>query len=125
MAALAVTSMLTVTGFNDQVPILPESRLEWIEVVQYTASIALAFIAGNILAHLIFSVLPKIMARGGRPNVLAYKIAGALGQHVGEEQMRRRARTIQDLLTTVGPLAGVAATVGGSVYAGLKGVFGW
>jgi hypothetical protein len=125
MAALAVICMLTVTGLNDNVPIVPGSRIEWLEVIEYTASIALAFVTGNILAYLIFYVLPKTMARGGRPNVVAYKIAGALGQHVGEEQMRRRARTIQDLLSTVGPLAGVAITAGGSVYAGLKGVFGW
>jgi hypothetical protein len=65
------------------------------------------------------------MAQGGKPNALAYSIARLLGQHVGEEQLRRRARIIQDLLVTVGPLAGVAATAGGSVYAGLKGVFGW
>jgi hypothetical protein len=125
MAALAVTCMLTVTGLNDNVPIVPASRIEWLEVIEYTASIALAFVTGNILADLIFYVLPKTMARGGKPNVVAYRIAGALGQHVGEEQMRRRARTIQDLLSTVGPLAGVAITAGGSLYAGLKGVFGW
>ena len=43
----------------------------------------------------------------------------------GEEQLRRRARTIQDLLRTVGPLMGIAATAGGSIYAGLKSIFGW
>jgi hypothetical protein len=125
MAALAVTCMLTVTGLNDQVPIVPESRIEWLEVIEYAASIALAFVTGNILAYLIFYVLPRTMAHGGKPNMVAYKIAGVLGQHVGEEQMRRRARTIQHLLSTVGPLAGVAITAGGSVYAGLKGIFGW
>jgi len=38
--------------------------------------------------------------------------------------MRRRARRIQDLIQTVGPLAGVVVTAAGSVYTGLKGVFG-
>jgi hypothetical protein len=65
------------------------------------------------------------MAQGGKPNALAYKIAGVLGQHVGQEQLRRRARTIQDLLTTAGPLVGIVATAGGSIYAGLKGILGW
>ncbi|HEY0848756.1 MAG TPA: hypothetical protein VGD96_02515 [Bradyrhizobium sp.] len=46
------------------------------------------------------------------------------GQHVGEDTMRRRARRIQDLMQTVGPLAGVVATAAGSVYTGLKGMFG-
>ena len=124
-AALAVICMLTVTGVNDNVPIIPGPWIEWREVIEYIASIALAFVTGNILGFLIFDVLPKTMAQGGKPNAVAYKIAGLLGRHVGEEQLRRRARTIQDLMTTAGPLLGVVATLGGSLYAGLKGVFGW
>ncbi len=124
-AALAVTCMLTVTGFNDNVPIVPGPWVEWREVIDYVASIVLAYVTGNILGFLIFDVLPKTMTQGGKPNALAYRIAGVLGQHVGEEQLRRRARTIQDLLTTAGPLVGIVVTAGGSVYAGLKGFFGW
>jgi hypothetical protein len=47
-----------------------------------------------------------------------------VGQHVGEDAMRRRARRIQDLMQTVGPLAGVVATAAGSIYTGLKGMLG-
>jgi hypothetical protein len=47
-----------------------------------------------------------------------------LGQHVGEEGMRRRARRIQDLMQTAGPLSGVVATAAGSIYTGLKGILG-
>ena len=50
------------------------------------------------------------------------KVARFLGQHVGDEQLRRRARLIQNLMQTAGPLVGVAATAVGSVYAGLKGI---
>ena len=50
-------------------------------------------------------------------------IARMLGEHVGRETMRRRARRIQDLIQTVGPLAGVIVTAAGSIYTGLKGVF--
>jgi hypothetical protein len=123
-ASLSVTSMLTVTGFHDQVPILPGPWVEWREVIEYGASIFLALIAGNILGGLIFQVLPRVLAQGGKPNAAAFKLARALGQHVGEEQLRRRARLIQDLLQTAGPLAGIAVTGIGSVYAGLKGVLG-
>jgi hypothetical protein len=125
MAIIAVTCMLTVTGLNDHVPIMPGPWVEWREVIEYAASMALAFVSGHILGLLIFQVLPKTMVHGGKPNALAYKLARGLGQHVGEEQLRRRARTIQDLLRTFGPLAGITMTVGGSVYTGLKGVFGW
>jgi hypothetical protein len=124
-AALAVIGMLTVTGINDNVAILPASWIEWREVMEYMASIALAYVTGNLLGSLVFDVLPKTMSHGGKPNPVAYRIAGLLGQHVGEDQLRRRARTIQDLMRTAGPLVGIAASAGGSIYAGLKGIFGW
>jgi hypothetical protein len=123
-AALSVLCMLTVTGLNDNVPILPASRGEWREVLEYGTSIALALGSGNILGHMVFQVLPRILSQGGKPNAAAFRIARLLGAHVGEEQLRRRARLIQDLLQTVGPLAGVVVTAVGSVYAGLKGVIG-
>jgi hypothetical protein len=124
-AILAILCMLTVTGVNDDVPIIPGPWIEWREAIEYAVSIALAFVTGNILGSLVFQVIPKIMAGGGKPNALAYSMARALGQHVGAEQLRRRARIIQDLLVTVGPLGGMVVTAGGSLYAGLKAVFGW
>ncbi|MDB5584525.1 MAG: hypothetical protein JWR80_9701 [Bradyrhizobium sp.] len=123
-AAIAVTCMLVVTGINDRVPILPGPWVEWREVIEYTLSIALAFVSGNILGFMMFEVLPKTMAQGGKPNAVAFRIAGLLGQDVGDEHLRRRARVIQDLMTTAGPLLGVVATAAGSVYAGLKGIIG-
>jgi hypothetical protein len=124
-ATVAVTCMLVVTGLNDKVPIIPDTWLDWREVIEYVISIALAFGTGNILGFLLFDVLPRTVSHNGKPNAFAFVIAGMLGQHVGEEQMRRRARRIQDLLRTAGPLMGIVMTAAGSVYAGLKGVFGW
>ena len=123
-AAVSVLSMLTVTGIHDHVPILPEAWIEWREVFEYGASILLAFVSGNILSVVIFQVLPRVLTQGGKPNAFAFRVAHLLGQHVGEEQLRRRARLIQDLMQTIGPLAGVAATAVGSIYAGLKGLLG-
>jgi hypothetical protein len=123
-AALSVTSMLTVTGLHDHVPIVPGSFVEWREVFEYGTSILLAFVSGNLLGVLIFHVLPSVLAQGGKPNAAAFRIARLLGQHVGEDQLRRRARLIQDLIRTAGPLIGVSATALGSLYAGLKGIVG-
>ncbi|MFK4508855.1 hypothetical protein LPJ38_18380 [Bradyrhizobium daqingense] len=123
-AAVSVLSMLTVTGIHDHVPILPTIWIEWREVFEYGASILLAFVSGNILSVVIFQILPRVLTQGGKPNAFAFRVARLLGQHVGEEQLRRRARLIQDLMQTVGPLAGVAATGVGSIYAGLKGLLG-
>jgi hypothetical protein len=123
-ASLSVLSMLTVTGLHDHVPILPTVWIEWREVIEYGASIFLAFVSGNILGIMAFRVLPKTLTQSGKPNAAAFKIALLLGPHVGEDQLRRRARLIQDLIQTAGPLAGVAATGLGSLYTGLKGVIG-
>jgi hypothetical protein len=124
-AILAILCMLTVTGLNDNVPVIPGPWIEWREAIEYGLSIALAFVTGNIVGLLIFQGLPKIVSGGGKPNAVAYTIARALGQHVGEEQLRRRARVIQNLMRTIGPLAGIVMTASGSLYAGLKGIFGW
>jgi hypothetical protein len=123
-ATVSILAMLTITGIHDNVPILPTVSVEWREVFEYGASILLAFVSGNILGVVIFQVLPRVLSQGGKPNAFAFRMARLLGQHVGEEQLRRRARLIQDLMQTVGPLAGVAATAVGSIYAGLKGLLG-
>jgi hypothetical protein len=123
-ATVSVLAMLTVTGLHDHVPILPDVWVEWREVFEYSASIFLAFVSGNILGVLMFQVMPHLLAQGGKPNALALKTARLLGHHVGDEQLRRRARLIQNLVQTAGPLVGVAATAVGSIYAGLKGILG-
>lgn len=123
-AVLSVSGMLLVIGLHDNVPILPESRREWRETFEYALSIALAFGTGDIIANVVFLVLPSTIAASGQPNAAAFRIARMLGQHVGQEGLRRRARRIQDLMQTVGPLAGLVATACGSVYAGLKGIIG-
>lgn len=123
-ASLSILCMLTVTGFNDGVPVLPASWIEWREVIEYALSILLAMGTGNILGFLIFRIFPSVMAQSGKPNPAAYRLARMLGQHVGDEHLRRRARLIQDMTRTIGPLAGIAITASGSLYAGLKGFIG-
>jgi hypothetical protein len=121
---VSVGGMLTVIGMIDDVPIVPANFLEWREAVEYSISIALAFVVGNILALLVFVILPTTLASSDKPSPFAFKIAQAFGRHVGDEGLRRRARRIQDLLRTVGPLAGLVGTAAGSIYTGLKGFLG-
>jgi len=121
---VSVSGMLTVIGIIDNVPIVPPTFLEWRESFEYGLSIALAFLTGNILAMLMFVMLPSTISSGGKPSAGAFRVARMLGQHVGEEGLRRRARRIQDLMQTAGPLAGVLATAAGSAYTGLKGIIG-
>jgi hypothetical protein len=123
-ALLGVTGMLAVVGYVDKVPILPDTLREWREAIEYALSIMLAYLTGNLLAMLILRLLPNAMAASGRPSATAVRLARILGQHGGPEVMRRRARRIQEIIKTIGPLAGLMATAGGSIYTGLKGVLG-
>jgi hypothetical protein len=123
-ASLSIALMLTVTGLHDHVPIMPAEPVVWREVFEFGSSILLAFVCGNLLGIVIFQVLPGVLGQGGKPNAAAFTIARLLGQHVGDDQLRRRARLIQDLVRTVVPLVGVAATAMGSLYTGLKGILG-
>jgi len=121
-ALLAVFGMLTVIGYLDDVPILPSSAREWRETIEYAASIALALVCGNLMALLLVRLLPRTIARGGKPNPAAVRVARMLGPHVGEEGLRRRARRIQDIARAIGPLGGLIATASGAIYTGLKNV---
>ena len=123
-ALLSVTGMLVVIGLHDGVPILPDNARDWRETFEYALSIALAFATGDIIANVVFVVLPSTIATSGQPNAAAFRIARMLGHHVGQEALRRRARRIQDLMQKVGPLTGLAVTALGSLYAGLKGILG-
>jgi len=122
-ALLSVTGMLAVVGCIDKVPILPDTAREWREAIEYALSIMLAYVTGDLLAMLMLRLLPNAMTASGRPSATAVRLARLLGQH-GPDVMRRRARRIQELIKTIGPLAGLTVTAGGSIYTGLKSVLG-
>jgi hypothetical protein len=113
--------MLAVTAHLDQVPVMPEGWVEWKETLEYGLSIAMAFGAGNLLGYVLHEALPRTLISSGTPSAAAYWLARVLGPHGGKEVMRRRARLLQDILRTAGPLLGLIATVSGSIYSGLKG----
>jgi hypothetical protein len=122
-ALLSVAGMLAIVGYIDKVPVLPDSAREWREAIEYALSITLAYVTGDLLATLILRLLPNAMTTSDRPSAAAVRVARMLGQH-GPDMMRRRARRIQELIKTIGPLAGLVATAGGSIYTGLKSVLG-
>ena len=114
MATIAVVCMLTVTGLHDRVDIVPGPWIEWREVIEYTTSIALAFVTGNMFGIMLFQA-----SSDREPGIIATYLALAFSQQAGHEALLRRARTVQAFLTSMGIL--VAA--GFSIYAGLNGVY--
>ncbi len=123
-AVLSVAGMLAVIGYLDGVSVVRQSRRDWREVLEYITIIALAFGTGNLLAVLTFQLLPNTIASAGQPSAAAFHVARMLGRNVGEGTLRRRARRIQDLVKTIGPMVGLLTTACGLIYAGLKSMLG-
>jgi hypothetical protein len=123
-ALLSVTGMLAVVGYLDKVPVLPQTIRDWRETFEFALSIALAYSAGNTLGFVIFRLLPSRIATTGRPNAAAFRIARLLDRQAGRDSLRRRARHIQELSKAALSLIGLLASVGASLYTGLKGLLG-
>lgn len=120
VSIVSVWSMLAVTAAIDHVPVTPANWRELKETLEYTFSIATAYGAGSLLGYLLHDALPRTLISSGKPTPAAYWLARACGRHAGNETLRRRARLLQDLFRTAGPLLGFIATVCGSIYSGLK-----
>jgi hypothetical protein len=121
-AALAIPGMLAVTAYVDGGSVAPSNWREWREVLEYGTSIALAFCAGNFLPTVLFRILPPTLSSPGKPGAAAYWLTRMWGPHVGKEALRRRARLIQDVLRTAGPVIGFGGTAAGEIYTGLKSI---
>ncbi|WP_291577320.1 hypothetical protein [Bradyrhizobium sp.] len=123
-ALIAVTGMLAVVGLVDRVPVLPQSARDWSEAIEYGLSITLSYDAGDMLALVVFRLLPSRIATAGQPSGVAIRFAQLLGPHAGDETLRRRARRIQEISKAIVPLIGLLLTIGGSLFTGLKHILG-
>jgi class 3 adenylate cyclase len=63
IALVAVFGMLAIVGLVDSTPIIPSSRFEWQEAIEYGLGIALATVAGSALARAITAVRGGIDSR--------------------------------------------------------------
>jgi hypothetical protein len=59
LGVLSVTGMTISEGLNSGQPILPESRVEWKDNIEYAASIALSLVAGHALGRALGAVLRR------------------------------------------------------------------
>ncbi len=117
MAAVAVGLMLTTTGLLDSVAIVPQTVREVREVLEYMASIGLAFLTGLLLGKLRYRRLAT-KSEPGRMVVLLAELFTT--DKEGELGVLRLASRIQKMIATLTPIGtGIA-----SVYAGIKALFG-
>lgn len=117
MAAVAVWLMLATTAYIDGVPLMPQNVRDVREVLEYMASIGLAFLTGLLLGKLRYRrlhVTPE-------PNRLAVFLAELFTTDKdGELGVLRLASRIQKAVATLTPIGtGVA-----SIYAGIKALLG-
>jgi hypothetical protein len=113
MAFVAVFGMLVVTASLDKVPVLPQDARDTREVLEYVASIGLAFLTGLLLAEA-FAWRRQVM---GKPPRLVVLIAKALTPNdEGEFGIERAAKRVEKLVKAGTPVMTGAA----SVYAGVK-----
>ena len=65
LGIVAVAGMTVSEGLNSGQPILPQTRFEWKDNIEYVATIALSFIAGHALARPLVTALSRKMRRMG------------------------------------------------------------
>lgn len=115
LAVLAVSGMLALTARVDGVPFLPGDLRELKEVLEYVASIALAFMTGLLLGRWRYRHLE------GRPSRLVMFLVQLFTvRDEGELTVLRIANRVQKLASSLTPVATMAA----SLYAGIKAVIG-
>lgn len=113
MAMIAVWLMLATTAYVDKVPVMPQGAREMREVLEYTASMGLAFLTGLLLGKLRYRRLQV----NPEPNRLAVFLAQLFTtNHEGELGVVRLAFRIQKMVAAFTPIWAGAA----SVYAGIK-----
>lgn len=120
VGVLSVTGMLAVVAYTDNVPLWPDNARDWRETLEYTASIALAYVTAMVIALLIRRMLPRTLDRTNAPGTLAIMIASIVGRHIGQQALRRRAQRIQDNFGTIATAAGAVVAGAGSLYTGLR-----
>lgn len=122
---LAIAGMLIVMHVNFQDSILPTTRQELIEELQYFTSIALAYITGGLLAVMARST-PNMPGMAGRWGVLPLMLQSdarrrKAGKRINVDviEIMARVRSIQRLVTAVM----AAGTTAGSIYTGIHNVW--
>jgi hypothetical protein len=116
-AGLAVLGMLVITAAIDKVPVLPQDLRDWREMLEYVASIWLAFFAG-LLGGQMYAAFKLKKLQPGRVVLLIAK--AVTPNEDGEFGIERVAKRIDKVVKATTPVA-TGAT---SLYLGLKAYLG-
>jgi hypothetical protein len=118
IAAVAVWLMLVTTAYVDNVPVMPQRARDMREVLEYMASIGLAFLTGLLLGKLRYR---RLYMMTPEPNRLTLFLAELFTTNKeGELGVVRLANRIQKTVSAFTPIGAGAA----SIYAGIKALIG-
>jgi hypothetical protein len=113
IALIATLGMSAVTARVDGSDFLPQSRRDWLELIEFTLCIALSLSTGIILGNVFWRGVLRagFSKRAGWP----YRIARFLvGNRYAADQAHRAAASLLGLMRLIAALA----TIAGSVYSG-------
>jgi hypothetical protein len=112
-AVCTVWAMLFVTATIDKVPVMPQDAREFREIMEYIASIGLAYTTGIMLGEF----LPAFREKGSKPHRVFLLVARAVTpDEEGTLGIEKAAKKIDKMIKAATP----AATGAASVYAGIK-----
>ncbi|OIQ83591.1 hypothetical protein GALL_346030 [mine drainage metagenome] len=121
IAALSIYGMLVTTSLLDHVPILPQTRGDWLEVAEFAASIGLSYLTGSQLGGWLRR------RRGPDEDSLAFELASLLARHSaakGETAggMRLRIESLANYINIITVLITAAGTLITGIVKFLPGI---
>jgi cytochrome c-type biogenesis protein CcmH/NrfF len=119
MATLAVLGMSGITHLVDHTAVLPQDRREWGEFIEYAASIALSYVTGMVLGHMLWQ--RRETAKREQALQLAQKLVRLVS--TGQDKVDRINAAAKKLQELSGTLV-AAGTTAASLYMGLHGLIG-
>ena len=119
VAVLSVLGMSMIVHVVDGDPILPSGAVAWRETAEYAASIFLAYVLGPLLSAALRPLQGSVSRLQTGPIANLAKLLASRGQP-GPKTLEQRIERLVKLMN----MGVSAATAGGAIYTGFKGVIG-
>jgi hypothetical protein len=116
ISVLAVFGMLVTTSLIDHVPVLPQGRRDWLETLQYIASIGLSYLAGSLFRW--WFAMRKVSKQ--REASFVYEIAALLARSSApRDESRAHAKVRVEAIANWLNIVAVAVTAACSIATGI------
>jgi hypothetical protein len=119
---LAVMGMSYITSVIEKAPLLPQNLREWIETLEYIASVSFAYFTGALMSNAWQNRFDENKARMGQTTLrVAKRLAKATGQALETgTKVGKQVKSIQDLINAAMPVGTAVVSVVTGVSSILK-----